>query len=161
VTWTLAYGILGVVAAMETHARLWGRPEGIGRPGWARRRGPARCAGPAAAAAGGVRHGPRAGAGPCLPRRRTPPDAAPPEPPAAPDNDSAAIVKASMGIASARGEAIRSGRPSRHGLTRSPPGLPAGPGHPRAAPATASARPCARTTTTTVKGRDRWSRRHP
>jgi low temperature requirement protein LtrA len=35
VMWTLIYGILGVVAAMETHARLWGRPEGIGRPGWA------------------------------------------------------------------------------------------------------------------------------
>jgi hypothetical protein len=34
VTWTLVYGVLGVVAAMETHARLWGRPEGTGRPGW-------------------------------------------------------------------------------------------------------------------------------
>ena len=40
VTWTLVYGILGVVAAMETHARLWGRPEGIGRPGWAVAAGP-------------------------------------------------------------------------------------------------------------------------
>jgi hypothetical protein len=35
VMWTLVFGILGVVAAVETRARLWGRPEGIGRPGWA------------------------------------------------------------------------------------------------------------------------------
>jgi hypothetical protein len=40
VTWTLVYGILGVVAAMETHARLWGRAEGVGRPGWTVAAGP-------------------------------------------------------------------------------------------------------------------------
>jgi low temperature requirement protein LtrA len=33
-TWTLAYGVLAVVAVVETHARIWGRPEGSGRPGW-------------------------------------------------------------------------------------------------------------------------------
>ena len=33
-TWTIVYGLLGVVAALETYARLWGRPEGVGRPGW-------------------------------------------------------------------------------------------------------------------------------
>jgi low temperature requirement protein LtrA len=43
-TWTLAYGVLAVVAWLETHARLWGRPEDAGRPGWA--------------AAGSVRHVP-------------------------------------------------------------------------------------------------------
>jgi low temperature requirement protein LtrA len=44
-TWTLVFGTLAVVAAVETHARIWGRPDGAGRPGWAvgsgRRRVPA------------------------------------------------------------------------------------------------------------------------
>jgi low temperature requirement protein LtrA len=40
VMWTVVFGILGVVAAMETRARLWGRAEGIGRPGWAVATGP-------------------------------------------------------------------------------------------------------------------------
>jgi low temperature requirement protein LtrA len=44
-TWTLVCGTLAVVAAVETHARIWGRPDGAGRPGWAvgsgRRRVPA------------------------------------------------------------------------------------------------------------------------
>jgi low temperature requirement protein LtrA len=39
-TWTIVYGLLAVVAALETHARLWGRPEGAGRPGWAVALGP-------------------------------------------------------------------------------------------------------------------------
>ena len=34
VTWTLVYGTLAVVAAVETHARLWGRPGGVPRRGW-------------------------------------------------------------------------------------------------------------------------------
>jgi low temperature requirement protein LtrA len=34
VTWTLVYGTLAVVAASETHARLWGRPVGVPRRGW-------------------------------------------------------------------------------------------------------------------------------
>ncbi len=33
-TWTIVYGLLAAVAALETYARLWGRPEGVGRPGW-------------------------------------------------------------------------------------------------------------------------------
>jgi hypothetical protein len=39
-TWTLVYGVLAVVAALETHARLWGRAEGVGRPGWTVAAGP-------------------------------------------------------------------------------------------------------------------------
>jgi low temperature requirement protein LtrA len=34
VTWTIVYGLLAAVAALETYARLWGRAEGEGRPGW-------------------------------------------------------------------------------------------------------------------------------
>jgi len=34
-TRALVYGVLAVVAALETHARLWGRPANVGRPGWA------------------------------------------------------------------------------------------------------------------------------
>jgi hypothetical protein len=33
-TWALVYGTLTVVAALETYARLWGRPEGEPRRGW-------------------------------------------------------------------------------------------------------------------------------
>jgi hypothetical protein len=35
-TGTIAYAVLAVVATLETRARLWGRPEGVGRPGWPR-----------------------------------------------------------------------------------------------------------------------------
>jgi low temperature requirement protein LtrA len=34
VTGVIVYGLLAAVAALETHARLWGRAEGVGRPGW-------------------------------------------------------------------------------------------------------------------------------
>jgi low temperature requirement protein LtrA len=33
-TWAIVYGTLAVVAAVETHARLWGRPAGVPRRGW-------------------------------------------------------------------------------------------------------------------------------
>jgi low temperature requirement protein LtrA len=35
-TGTIAYAVLAVVATLETRARLWGRPEGVGWPGWPR-----------------------------------------------------------------------------------------------------------------------------
>ena len=38
-TGAIAYGILATVAAVETRARLWGRPAGVGRPGWPAPRG--------------------------------------------------------------------------------------------------------------------------
>jgi low temperature requirement protein LtrA len=42
VTWTLVYGTLAVVAAVETHARLWGRASGVPRRGWLLPAGPRR-----------------------------------------------------------------------------------------------------------------------
>jgi hypothetical protein len=42
VTWTLVYGTLAVVAAVETHARLWGRAGGVPRRGWLLPVGPRR-----------------------------------------------------------------------------------------------------------------------
>jgi low temperature requirement protein LtrA len=47
-TWTLVYGTLAVVAAVETHARLWGRPEGVPRRGWLLPVGPRTLAAPRA-----------------------------------------------------------------------------------------------------------------